>query len=496
MGFQKLSEKEIKYYINNNKPVVFKDYKIPEENEDYYVEVLKYFLKHLGKEKIGDYLGYCLREIINNAKKANTKRVFFLDQKLDINNIEHYNKGMKIFKEKTLANLDYYLDLQEKYNYFVQVYYHITDKYLNIIITNNAPILEIEKERINQKVQKAKIFNSIDEAMQLVFDDSEGAGFGIVIIILMLRKIGISDKNFGLATEREFTHVRIAVPVNLITQEETDIISDALIKEIDSIPQFPEHILTLNKMLMHKEVDLKEVSQIIKKDPALTMDLLKMANSAHYRRTNKIEKIEIAVGIVGVKGLKYLIESSGVKRSLEKKYDNTELQKLWDHSSEIAQISSILCDKFKLNELGDLAYIGGLLHDIGKIVLKYLHPQAAEKIQAICKEKGIGTEILEHLLEGTNHALIGAKMAEKWEIPENIVKVIRNHHNPLGAEDEVKEVCKIIYLAHVMHKHIHSEDEILDFEKEILEAYNISTEEKLVELKIYIRNVLTSKNSF
>jgi len=490
MGVQKLTRKEIEYYIYNNKPVVFKDYKIPKENEDYYVEVLKYFLEHIGKDKIGDYLGYCVREIINNAKKANTKRVFFIDQNLDINNIEHYNKGMKIFKEKTLSNLDYYLSLQEKHNLFVQVYYHIKDKYLNIIISNNAPILEIEKERINQKIQKAKIFNSIDEAMQLVFDDSEGAGFGIVIIILMLRKIGINEKYFGLAAEKEWTHVRIAVPINLVTQQETDIISDALVKEIDSIPQFPEHILSLNKMLMHKDVDLREVAQIIKRDPALTMDLLKMANSAHYKRTNKIEKIEIAVGIVGVKGLKYLIESNGVKKSLEKKYDNTELQRLWDHSSEIAQISSILCDKLKLNEVGDLAYISGLLHDIGKIVLKYLHPKAVDKIKQICKEKGISSTILEHLLEGANYALIGAKMAEKWELPENIVKVIRWHYNPFAAEDDVKEVCKIVYLAHILHKHIYTDDEVLDFEKEILEAYNIDTEEKLGELKIYVRNML------
>lgn len=489
-GIQKLTKKEVMYYINNNKPIVFRDYKMPKENEEYYVEILKYFLEYMNKEKIGDYLGYCIREILNNAKKANTKRVFFLEQKLDINNIDDYNKGMKFFKEKTLSNLDYYLDLQEKNNLFVQIYYHIKNNYLNIIVSNNSPILEIEKERISQKIQKAKIFNSIDEAIQLVFDDSEGGGFGIVIVILMLRKIGISEKNFGLATEKEFTHVRIAIPTNLITQEETDIISDALIKEIDSIPQFPEHIISLNKMLMHKDVDLKDVALLIKKDPALTMDLLKMANSAHYRRTNKIEKIEIAVGIVGVNGLKYLVESNGVKKSLEKKYDNIELQKLWDHSSEIAQIASILCDKFKLNEIGDLAYIGGLLHDIGKIVLKHLHPKTLEKINNICKEKGISTDIFEHLLEGANHSLIGAKMAEKWQIPESIVKIIRNHNNPFGAEDEVKEVCSLIYLAHIIHKHIYLEEEVLDFEKEILDAYNIISEEKLSELKIYVRNMM------
>jgi len=112
-----ISDNEIKYYIDKGKPIVFKDSKISRELEDGLVDVLARILSHLGKEKISDSLGYCLRELVNNSKKANLKRVFFLDQNLDINDKTHYDKGMSLFKEKAFSNLDYYLDLMEEKEY-------------------------------------------------------------------------------------------------------------------------------------------------------------------------------------------------------------------------------------------------------------------------------------------------------------------------------------------------------------------------------------------
>ncbi|HNZ26489.1 MAG TPA: HDOD domain-containing protein, partial [Spirochaetota bacterium] len=468
-----ISDNEIKYYIDKGKPIVFKDSKISRELEDGLVDVLAKILSHLGKEKISDSLGYCLRELINNSKKANLKRVFFLDQNLDINDKTHYDKGMSLFKEKAFSNLDYYLDLMEEKEYYVQTYYRMLKNCLNIIISNNAQILPQELERINQKISKAKIFNSVEEAMRLVFDDTEGAGFGIVIIILILKKIGISDKNFAIATEKGFTHTRIAIPLDLVTEEDENFIGDSLIDEINSIPQFPDHILTLSKMLSHKDVNIKEVTDIIKKDPALTMDILKMANSAHYRRLNKIERVDLAISIIGIRGLKSLIDTIGAKKSLEQKYANEEMQALWSHSSNVAAVSSILCENFRLLDFGEYAYIGGLLHDIGKIVIKGLRSDTVDKLLEICKDKKIPAIVIEKLLEGTNHPVIGAKMAEKWQLTDTIVKIIRYHHNPLGAPEEVRKLLELIYFAHIIVDEIFKTEAVFEFKDEILEIYNL-----------------------
>jgi len=484
---------DVEKNLKDGKPIYYKDFKVPREKEDFYVDVLEKILKYLGKEKVAEHLGYCLRELIGNAKKANTKRVFFLDQKLDITNKDHYEEGMKEFKKKTLDNLDFYLNLQEKYNLFVQVYFHVKDPFLNIIVSNNTPLVAQEKNRITQKLARAKSFGSIDEAVQNVLDDTEGAGLGIVLLILILRKIGVNDKNFAIAVENDTTHLRIAVPLTLVTEEEADVISDAIIKEIDSIPQFPENIVSLTNMLKDIDVDLKAVAEIIKRDPALAMNILKMANSAHYRRLNKIERIDLAVNIIGVVGLKYLIQSFGARKVLEDKYSINEIESFWNHSLEIAQISSIICDKYKLNELGDYTYIGGLLHDIGKIVIKGLHAATIDKITKLCLERGISIKIIEDLMDGANHATIGSKMADKWNLPEKVVNIIKFHNNPLAAQDDVKDIVKLIYLSHFVTKRINGSTDNIDYEDVVLNQMNINSETDLNELIEYTKKQLDLK---
>lgn len=484
---------DIKDKVINGKPVVFKDYKIPRENENFYVETLGLFLKDMGKERIFDHLGYCLREIINNAKKANIKRVFFLDENLDISNPEDYEKGMKYFKEKSFSNLDYYLDLQEKYKLFVQIYFHIKDPNLNIIISNNSPILKQEQAKIINRISKAKSFDSVEEAYQSVLDDSEGAGLGIVILILILRKIGINERNFAIAVENNTTHVRVAVPLSLVTEEDAEIVSSSVIKEIESIPQIPEHITKLTEMLRDEEVDFKAISQLIKTDPSLTMDILKMANSVYYKTLNKIEKVELAISIMGVKGLEYMLHSYGAKHALKAKYSEAEFNSLWKQSTEIARISSAICEINNMQDFAEDAYIGGLLHNIGKIVIRGLHPDTIEKITELCMEKDISINILGDLLEGTNYVKIGAKMAEKWNLPEKITNIIKYHLSPYRSPEDVREICKTIYLALMISSKLHKEDVQYIFSSNIMEGLYLDTEVNLDDITARVIEKLKEK---
>jgi putative nucleotidyltransferase with HDIG domain len=487
MDIKDITNNEINYFLKNGKPIIYKDYKVSKESEDFYVNVLNKILKLLGKEKVADHLGYCLRELVINAKKANTKRVYFLNENLDIYNAEHYEIGMKEFKKKVFDNVDFYLDLQEKYDLYVQIYFHVKDPFLNIIVSNNSPLVSQEKQRITQKLARAKIFGSVDEAVQSVLDDTEGAGLGIVLLILILRKIGINDKNFAVAVENNVTHLRIAVPLSLVTEEEADIISEALVKEINSIPQFPEHILQLTEMLKDIDVNMAAVANIIRRDPGLTMGILKMANSAHYRRLNKIERIDLAVNIIGVNGLKYLIQSFGAKKVLEQKYSNGDIEKLWSHSLTIAQISSILCNKYSLNDLGDYIYIGGLLHDIGKILIRGLHSKTIDKISKLCIEKGISLRVIEDLMDGSNHAKIGSKMASKWNLPEKVSNIIKFHHNPFASSDDIREIVKIIYLADIINSKIDNPEKQIDYDDIVLNQMKINNEKEFLDLLEYVK---------
>ena len=82
--------------------------------EVYMNDILRVFLEELNQNQMIEYLSYCLSELITNAKKANTKRVYFKLKKLDISNQADYELGMKSFKSDTLDDINYYLSLQKK----------------------------------------------------------------------------------------------------------------------------------------------------------------------------------------------------------------------------------------------------------------------------------------------------------------------------------------------------------------------------------------------
>ena len=105
---------KIRTAIRSGIPLSITTYTLPHDMEMYMSEVLALFLKELNQEFMTSYLTYCLQELITNSKKANTKRIYFKEKGLDINNEEDYNKGMQTFKEETLSNITYYLQKQKE----------------------------------------------------------------------------------------------------------------------------------------------------------------------------------------------------------------------------------------------------------------------------------------------------------------------------------------------------------------------------------------------
>ena len=111
---------KIKKSIQANLPLSIMTYTLPHEMEIYMSDVLTAFLKELNQENLIEYLTYCLNELVTNAKKANTKRVYFDEKNLDINNSKDYVEGMKTFKTDTLDNIKHYLKLQKEKGYYIK----------------------------------------------------------------------------------------------------------------------------------------------------------------------------------------------------------------------------------------------------------------------------------------------------------------------------------------------------------------------------------------
>ena len=458
-------------------PITIKTFTLPHELEMNLEQILKIFLEEIGQDQLLDAIFYCLRELAVNAKKANTKRVYFHEKGLSLQNPEDYKKGMAGFKEDTLGNIQHYLALQEEAGLYIKIRFELKSNILNIFIANNTEITKKEQMRVYDRIARARAFNSLEEAFTLVLDDSEGAGLGIVIMILMLRKMGLDEDAFDIDTEGGETIARLTIPMSQVRVDNLSEVSELLVSRIEHIPQFPENVASLQRQLSDPDVEMADIARTIATDPAMTADLLKLVNSAAFMLPKKVDNISEAVKLVGLRALKNLLYSYGTQKVLGDETNDT--RGLWDHSYKTAFFSYTLTrSMLKRRDLLDDAYVGGILHDIGKLIFSAVHPELLKNIKRFCEDRNIPPVIFEDISAGLNHAEIGALIAEKWNFPPSLVSAIRFHHEPSSCDPKSKDIAMVVYMANLMAHSAETVKSLDDFDLDALSFFGIRTFEQ------------------
>ncbi|WP_407426662.1 HDOD domain-containing protein [Treponema sp.] len=475
-----LDNSKIKMAIRAGIPLSITTYTLPREMSDYMEEVLASFLSELGQEHMETYLKYCLNELVTNAKKANTKRIYFNEKKLDLFNENDYEKGMVRFKEETLNNIRYYLGLQKQSGLYVKLILQTRNNRIKIEVRNNSELTFKEYKRIHDKLSRAQQYTSVDQAMNQVIDQSEGAGLGIVIMILMLEKIGLTEENFQVLCENGETITRILLPINDKTQRELNTASHEFVRLIDTIPQFPESIMKINRLINDSNSKMSEIAKAISSDVSLTTDLLRVVNSVTFALASPCRSIADAVKLVGIRGIKNMLLSVGSEHQLQG-IGGSSQEFLWTHAYRVAFYAYNLARNFCASEkeIIDDSYVCGLLHDIGKLVFATAHPDFILSATEICKQRNISTDIFEKLLAGVNHSEVGALIAEKWNFPDVIISVIRHHHEPDMASPNTKKLTSLIYLADMISHYETNEVDYYQFDLDVLKTFNIQSESQL-----------------
>ena len=467
---------QINKAIVSSVPVTIKSFKLPHETEMYIEEILGVYLNKFGQGELKDRIAYCMRELAVNAKKANTKRVYFSEKNLDIENPKDYAVGMESFKQETLDNINYWLEKQQEAGLYIKVVFHSTENSFTLSIKNNALISQKEQMRVYDRIARSRAFESMEEALSSVLDDSEGAGLGIVILVLMLKKIGLDEDAFDIDVIGDETVAKITIPFADVHVENLNQLAQEIVNEIDDLPQFPENVVFIQKLINDPESELTDIARQISMDPSLTADLLKVVNSAQFMLPKKVDNIVEAVKLVGLRGIRNMLFSYGTQKVLK-----TDQKSLWDHSYRVAFYSYNLAKNFKRKkDLLDDAYVGGILHDIGKIVFSNVHPDLLDKISRFCNEKEFQNDIMEELSAGLNHAMIGSKIAEKWNFPPSLVEAIAHHHNPANSSKEYRDVVFTVYLANAMANLESGELTFDQINTNILADFGIKTEDQFM----------------
>jgi putative nucleotidyltransferase with HDIG domain len=467
-----VDEQKVKKAVQAGVPLTITTFTLPHEIELYIEQVLVVFLREVHQEKLKDYIVYCVQELAVNAKKANTKRVYFMEKGLDLTNPVQYREGMASFKDTTLSNIAHYLQMQKQQGLYVKLILQVRKNIIYIEVRNNVAVTKTELIRIHDKLARSRQYSSLEDALAQVLDNSEGAGLGLVILVLMLKKMGLDEDCFDILSTEKETIARLIVPLDKAHVENLSLLARTVVDQVNSLPQFPENILTIQKMINDPKSDMVTIARYISQDPAMTADLLKVVNSAHYMMPKKVDTIAEAVKIVGIRGIKNLLYSYGTQKILGD--DTIDKRTLWEHSYKVAFYAYNLVRNFKRDKnLLDDVYVSGILHDMGKIVFSNAHPELLNNIRNFCQEKGLPLSTFEDLSAGLNHAEIGALIAEKWNFPDLLVMSIRFHHDPESADPKYRDLVRTVYLANMFCEY---EKENISYEQidaAVLDSYGI-----------------------
>ncbi|MDA8212859.1 MAG: HDOD domain-containing protein [Clostridia bacterium] len=221
---------------------------------------------------------------------------------------------------------------------------------------------------------------------------------------------------------------------------------EMLVQEIDSVPPLPTTVTRALQVIEDRESSAKELAKVLAEDQSITATLLKYANSAYYGVSRTVSTVSEATVILGFTTIRSMLLTASVHKLVNREISGYALAQgeLWKHSIQCAMVAKNLAKKCKFPQV-EQAFVAGLIHDIGKVVLNnYVGAQYREIISTVEQEHIPFMEAEKQIL-GFNHAEVGARLALKWNLPEDLVDAIAHHHSPRGSERN----SKLTALVHV-----------------------------------------------
>lgn len=211
----------------------------------------------------------------------------------------------------------------------------------------------------------------------------------------------------------------------------------------------PDVWFRFNEAINTPNTTIEDISDIVRTDPSLVANVLKVVNSPYYGIRNKVDTISRAISVIGMDDLYNIITSVVAVNSFSKiATDLVKPSTFWRHSFCTAILARKMAKNCNVLHIERL-YVAGLLHDIGNLVLYSRFPVESEEI---IRESDGDEELhfrLEKKMFGFTHADIGAELLVQWGLPDVLTNTIRQHHEPCANEDVVLDAC-IIHLANTL----------------------------------------------
>ena len=218
-----------------------------------------------------------------------------------------------------------------------------------------------------------------------------------------------------------------------------------MVAKIDDLPTIPAVATQVLQLLDDPDINTDKVADLMLSDQVMTARVMKMVNSPVYRPSHEITSLKRALVFLGIHHIKEIALTSSFISAFEDKGGVIDISTFWAHAFGVGMVSKIIAEKINYPDL-EKAYLAGIMHDIGEVVLSHYQPETFAKILGEIKAHPLRLIDLEQEAFGTTHTEIGYCIAEKWHFPEAYAEVILHHHTPREATSD-PVLCAIVNLA-------------------------------------------------
>ncbi|HJW44266.1 MAG TPA: HDOD domain-containing protein [Geothrix sp.] len=219
-----------------------------------------------------------------------------------------------------------------------------------------------------------------------------------------------------------------------------------LIANLGDLPPLPQVASQVLRVSADPDATAEDLRKVISMDQALTSQILKISNSAMFGMMREVTTLTQAIMTLGFSTIKSVVIASSAKNLYHRGTVGLQERLIWEHALVSAIASRAFGKSLRFSRIEE-AFIGGLLHDIGKSVMGVKFPERyGALLRTVYNEEGTCLQ-LELDTFGFDHAMVGEALVSQWNLAPGLQAAVRWHHDPLHAPLEHQEVAAIVALA-------------------------------------------------
>ncbi|MBI1353392.1 MAG: HDOD domain-containing protein [Acidobacteria bacterium] len=196
----------------------------------------------------------------------------------------------------------------------------------------------------------------------------------------------------------------------------------------DRLPVFPAVALELISLLDDQEASVQDIATVLRREPALAAEAIKVSNSARYaRHQGAILDLDTALVVIGMKEARRVCLNAAVRGLIGAALGMPELRRLWRHSVASAILTEYLSEDYDIP--AGRAYALGLLHDLGALALLAMHPEEYRRLIVLYDHEPVDWREAERRIFGMDHEQVGALLVDHMGLPESMRAALSQHHD-------------------------------------------------------------------